>query len=108
MNNDYGKLVVEVAGILSRQCGDDLSLYDFDGEPGAHRIAYSIVEIFESSENIIKLMDRLRGIRDGSTDISSEIIQDFRDEIEHMLYHVRDSGIFSDLLEMDRDEKPGS
>ncbi len=100
INKDYGKLVVEVADILSRQCCSELSVYDFQGEPGTHRVAYSIVEILESSEKLIQLMDRLRRMRDESTNLSSEIIQDFRDEIQHMLYHIRDSGVFSDLLDM--------
>jgi len=102
VNKNYGKLVVEVADILSRRCGDDLSVYDLEGEPGAHRVAYSIVEIFESAEKLINLVDGLRKMRDQPGDISSEIISDFRDEIEHMLYHVKDSGVFSDLLDMDR------
>jgi len=104
VNKDYGNLVVRMASILSHQYGDEISKYDLEGEPGAHRIAYSIIEICESAEKIVDILNRLRKIDDSQSDVQScDFIQVFRDEIEHFVYHIKDSGIFSDIISLDQD-----
>jgi len=95
MTSEYAKFIAEVASNLSAQCNERLAIYDFEGEPGPHRVAYAIVEIAESAEKLLELAAKLRQ----SGEVAEEALSRFRDEIEHLLYHVRDSGAFSDLLE---------
>lgn len=97
MTSDYAKFIADVAVNLSQQFGEKLTVYDFEGEPGAHRVAYSIVEIAESATKIMTLAEKLRQ----SSVTAEDDLAEFKDEIEHVLYHVRDSGAFTDLLEQE-------
>lgn len=104
VDKDYGDLVVRMAAILNHQYGDEISKYDLDGEPGAHRVAYSIVEICESAEKMANILNILRKTNDGQSDVPScDFIQFLRDEIEHLVYHIKDSGVFSDIISLDQD-----
>lgn len=100
MNSEYAKFISEVASTLSAQCKERLAIYDFEGEPGPHRVAYAVVEISESAEKLVALAGKLR--RPGES--AEEALSEFRDEIEHLLYHVRDSGAFADLMRQEEDE----
>jgi hypothetical protein len=101
MTSEYAKFISDVGSNLSAKCDKRLAVYALEGEPGPHRVAFAIVEIVESAEKLIALATKLRR----PDEMSEELLSDFRDEIEHLLYHVRDSGEFSDLLAQAQDEE---
>lgn len=101
MTSEYAKFISDVASNLSAKCDQKLSVYALEGEPGPHRVAYAVVEIVESAEKLIALATKLRR----SDEMTEEVLSDFRDEIEHLLYHIRDSGEFADLLMQAQDEE---
>lgn len=100
-NSNYGELVVSLAEMLTQEFGDKLAVYDFDGEPGAHRISYSIIEIMESSEKLISIVNNFLSSKDSIEDLHGDFIADFKDELEHIVYHVNDSGVFTSLMNDD-------
>lgn len=97
MNPDYAKQISEVCESLRSQVAGKLRQYDFEGEPGEYRVAFSIIEIAESAEKLVRLAAELR-----SKDVEAEeTLSKFRDELSHILYHVRDSGFFADVLDFE-------
>lgn len=75
------------------------SVYKFaarNGEPEASVLGYTIAEIAESAEKITNhLMPKLRRSKDDA--VLEELLDDFGDELRHILYHIRDSRYFEYL-----------
>ena len=96
MNPDYARTISEIFENLKSQSSEVFKEYDLDGEPGEYRIAYSVVEIAESAEKLTKIAMKLREQEHRGD--AEELLSDFKDELDHVLYHVKDSGLFSSLL----------
>ncbi|MFT4046982.1 MAG: hypothetical protein QM661_09830 [Solimonas sp.] len=97
MNQDYAAEVKDIYEALKRCSIERLGEYELDGEPAEHRIAYSIVEMADAAERILDLKARLSKVV--SKEEGEILLSDLADELEHLIYHIKDSGLFSSVLE---------
>ena len=74
-------------------------------EPEAATLAYSVVEIEQSCGRLIDLAEALQETRE---DAIAEPLAEFREELRHVIYHVRDSAYLRVVEPLDEDEPASS
>lgn len=97
MIEEYAKRISEVFENLKRTEVFDFQKYDLEGEPGAYRVAYSLIEIAESAEKIAAMVNDLRKLT--TAEECEELVSSLKEELAHLVYHVKDSGLFSSIVD---------
>lgn len=67
--------------------------YKGKGDPVEYETAYTICEIVESSSKLVELFKELQ--RDTDPEMHECTLENFREEIRHILYHIKDTEYFS-------------
>jgi hypothetical protein len=75
--------------------GMDSNLDD-DSRASAHETAYAVMEILDSNEKIVEICKQLAASE--SREAALELLEDFREELRHVLYHVEASDFLSVII----------
>lgn len=76
----------------------ELTKYDFSGETEAEKLAHAIYDINESIQKIsITILPKLESANSPAALV--DFLLDFREELNHVIYHVNDSRFLKHLLE---------
>jgi hypothetical protein len=64
-----------------------------DGEPGGWRIAFTILEIEESSKKLVGELMKALEAAETAEDID-DAMHSIKHELDHIDYHLKDSGLY--------------
>lgn len=68
-----------------------------ESEPGGWRLAYSLLEIEQSARDLNeKLIGKLE--RANSVTEVEETLHEIGEELSHVVYHIKDSGFFKNVI----------
>lgn len=67
------------------------------GDPIEHTTAYAFLEILNSASRLVKeIYPKMQS--GGDPEVTDELLHDFREEIRHINYHIRDSNFLSVVI----------
>jgi predicted GTPase len=89
---------LEITNLINKldKCQFVINLNSAD-EKEAVRLAHAIFDIKKSINIISNKLEKLNDIHD--SDILENILFDIREELRHIIYHVKDSHFFNCLIE---------
>jgi hypothetical protein len=80
------------------ELSERMKQYDTPDDPQTDILAISVGDILESCENIVKMtLPRFEACN--SADEVEDIMHDFKFELMHIVYHIRDAKYLEDALE---------
>jgi|GEM_PF-2441971 len=89
---NYAITLNELANTLSHS--KRVSKFDSLSTKESEELAYTLLDIYESSKELVKLIKRLKNT-DIQEDLINDILNDVGDELRHLIYHINDSKFYS-------------